>query len=109
MITHVCSDQPPALGTAMAFFKNRAVNLFNLHFAVLSVALSGGGAFYAPFLIKSGLSIPLTLVAIGLVHGIRCLVRPAVVVFGARFGLRQTLLTGIFLTAAQYPLLAETT
>ncbi len=91
----------------MAYFHNRAVNLFNLHFAIHSVAFLGGGAFYAVYLIQSGLSVPATLLALGAVQAIRFCIRPAVIVFAARFGLRQTLITGTLLTACQYPILAE--
>ena len=91
----------------MAFFHNRAVNLFNLHFAIHSVAFLGGGAFYAVYLLQSGLSVPAVLIAMGSAQAIRFFIRPAVIVFAARFGLRQTLITGTLLMACQYPLLAE--
>ena len=38
----------------MAFFRNSTVNLLNLHYGVHALALSGGGAFFAAFLLKSG-------------------------------------------------------
>jgi DHA1 family inner membrane transport protein len=91
----------------MAFFNNRAVNLFSLHFIVFSAAFQGGGAFYAIYLVKSGLSIPLTLLALGAVQAVRFFIRPLVLVFATRFGLRQTLIAGTVLTAVQYPFLAE--
>ena len=91
----------------MAFFANRAVNLFSLHFIIFSAAFQGGGAFYAIYLVKSGISTPLALVALGAVQAVRFFIRPLVLVFASRFGLRQTLITGTILTAAQYPILAE--
>ena len=91
----------------MAFFANRAVNLFSLHFIIFSAAFQGGGAFYAIYLVKSGISIPLALIALGAVQAVRFFIRPLVLVFASRFGLRQTLIPGTILTAAQYPILAE--
>jgi hypothetical protein len=32
--------------TLMAFFRNSAVNLLNLHYAIHTIALSGGAAFF---------------------------------------------------------------
>src|SRR3569833_1895717 len=43
----------------------------------------------------------------GAVQAVRFFIRPLVLVFASRFGLRQTLITGTILTAAQYPILAE--
>ena len=91
----------------MAFFSNRAVNLFSLHSVIYSAALQGGGAFYVIYLLKSGLSIPLALLALGAVQVVRFVIRPLVLIFAARFGLRETLIAGTVLTAAQYPFLAE--
>lgn len=91
----------------MAFFANRAVNFFSLHFIIFSAAFQGGGAFYGIYILKSGLSIPLTLIALGAVQAVRFVIRPLVLVFASRFGLRQTLIAGTVLTAVQYPFLAE--
>jgi hypothetical protein len=91
----------------MAFFRNSAINLLNLHFAILSVAMAGGGAFYVVYLIKSGVSIPLTLLALGLTQAARFVIRPIVLVFATRFGLRRTVIAGTILFAMQFPLLAE--
>lgn len=91
----------------MAFFHNRAVNLFNLHFAVFSVAMLGGGAFFVVFILKSGVSIPLALLALGAVQAVRFVIRPAIVAFASRFGLRRTLIFGTLLFALQFPVLAE--
>ena len=43
----------------------------------------------------------------GSAQAIRFFIRPLVIVFAARFGLRQTLITGTLLMACQYPLLTE--
>jgi DHA1 family inner membrane transport protein len=91
----------------MAFFRNSAINLLNLHFAIFSVAISGGSAFYAVYLVKAGVSVPLALVALGLTQAVRFVIRPVVLVCAIRFGLRRTLVAGALLSALQYPLLAE--
>ena len=41
----------------MAFFRDRTVNLLNLHYGIQSIALSGGGAFFAVYLIEAGVSV----------------------------------------------------
>ena len=91
----------------MAFFRNNAVNLLNLHMVILSVALSGGAAFFAVYLVKAGLMVPMALVAIGLIQAVRFIFRPVVILFAVRFGLRQTVIAGTLLSALQFPLLAD--
>jgi hypothetical protein len=63
----------------MAFFRNNAVNLFNVHYAIHSIALTGGTAFFAVYLLKAGVSVPAVLVAIGLIQAIRFVIRPIVI------------------------------
>ena len=48
----------------MAYFRNNTVNLLNLHYAIHSLALSGGGAFFLVFLLKSGVPVPAVLASI---------------------------------------------
>jgi len=91
----------------MAFFRNSAVNLLNLHYGIHSIALSGGAAFFAVYLLNSGVPIPSVLVSIALVLLGRFVIRPVVVGFAARWGLRVMLVAGTVLSALQYPLLAE--
>jgi hypothetical protein len=38
----------------VAFFRNRGINLLNLHYGIHCIALSGGAAFFAVYLLKSG-------------------------------------------------------
>ena len=47
----------------MAFFRNSTVNLLNLHYGVHALALSGGGAFFAAFLLKAGVPAQAVLTA----------------------------------------------
>ena len=75
----------------MAFFRNRAVNLLNLHYGIHSIALSGGAAFFLIYLLNSGVPIPGVLVSLALILMARFVIRPVVVGFAARWGLRVML------------------
>lgn len=91
----------------MAFFRNTTVNLLNLHYGVHALALSGGGAFFAVFLLRAGVPAPGVLASLaGILMG-RFLIRPLVLPMGRRFGLKPLVIAGTILTALQYPLLAE--
>lgn len=91
----------------MAFFRNRSVNLLNLHSGLHAMVLSGGGAFFTVYLLRSGVSIPRVFVAIALILAGRFLIRPIVVLAAVGYGLRTVLIAGTLLSALQYPLLAE--
>jgi hypothetical protein len=91
----------------MAFFRNRAVNLLNLHYGIHSIALSGGAAFFLIYLLNSGVPILGVLVSLALILMARFAIRPIVVGCAARWGLRVMLVAGTLLSALQYPLLAE--
>jgi hypothetical protein len=92
---------------AMAFFRNSAINLLNLHFGIHSVALYGGAAFFSIYLLKSGVAIPGILVSLALILLGRFAIRPVVIGFTARSGLRAMVVAGTLLSALQYPFLAE--
>ncbi len=49
---------------SMAFFRNSAVNLLNLHYGIHAVALSGGEAFFLIYLLRAG--VPATAVLLSL-------------------------------------------
>jgi MFS transporter, DHA1 family, inner membrane transport protein len=91
----------------MAYFRNRTVNLLNLHYAIHSLALSGGGVFFMVFLLKSGVPAPAVLVSLAAILLGRFLVRPFVLVLAKRFGLKPLVIAGTIATGVQYPLLAE--
>ena len=91
----------------MAFFRNSAVNLLNLHFGIHSVALYGGAAFFSIYLLKVGMPVSGVLVSLALILLGRFLIRPVVIAIAARWGLRAMLVGGTLLTALQYPFLAE--
>jgi MFS transporter, DHA1 family, inner membrane transport protein len=91
----------------MAFFRNRAVNLLNLHYGVHSVALGGGAAFFAVYLVTAGVPVPAVLVSLALILLGRFVIRPIIIGLSVRFGLRAMVVLGTVLSALQYPLVAE--
>jgi MFS transporter, DHA1 family, inner membrane transport protein len=94
-------------GISMAFFRNSTVNLLNLHYGIHSIALSGGAAFLAAYLLKFGISVTGVLVALALILFGRFVIRPIVIGLAARSGLRAMVVAGTLLSALQYPFLAE--
>ena len=68
----------------MAFFRNSAVNLLNLHYGLHCIALYGGGAFFLVYLLRTGLSVPDVLVSLALILVGRFTVRPLVIPLAAR-------------------------
>jgi hypothetical protein len=91
----------------VVFFRDRSVNLLNLHYGIYSIALSGGGAFFAVYLIKAGVSVPWALASLALILAGRFVIRPIVVPIAERTGMRTLVIAGTCLSALQYPLLAE--
>jgi DHA1 family inner membrane transport protein len=91
----------------MAFFRNRIVNLLNLHYGIHAIAMSGGGAFFAIYLLRSGVPIPGVLSSLALILLGRFAIRPLVVTWAVRLGLRSMVIAGTVLSALQYPLVAE--
>jgi MFS family permease len=90
----------------MAFFRNRTVNLLNLHYGIHSIALTGGGAFFGVYLLKSGVPLPAVLVSIASILIGRFIVRPVVVPLAVRFGVRTLVIAGTCMSAMQYPILS---
>jgi hypothetical protein len=91
----------------MAFFRNRAVNLLNLHYGIHSVALGGGSAFFAVYLVTAEVPVPVVLVSLAFILLGRFVIRPVIIRLSVRFGLRAMVVLGTVLTALQYPLVAE--
>lgn len=91
----------------MAFLRNSTVNLLNLHYGIHFIALGGGGAFYAVYLLKSGVPVPLVFVSLACILLGRFVMRPAVIALAARWGLRAMVVGGTVLAALPYLLLAE--
>jgi len=90
----------------MALFRDRTVNLLNLHYGIHAMVLSGGGAFFAVYLLKAGLSVPWVFASLSLILVGRLLIRPVVVPIALHSGLRALVIAGTCLAALQYPLLA---
>ncbi len=90
----------------MSFFGNSAINRVNLHYAIQAIAAGAGGVFVLAFLLKAGVSVPVTLLAqAGMIAG-RFVLRPIVPPLAARFGLKPLLIAAILLEAAAYPILS---
>ena len=87
----------------MAFFRDRTVNLLNLHYGIQSIALSGGGAFFAVYLIEVGVSVAWALASLALILAGRFIIRPIVVPIAVRTGTRALVIAGMPLGAAISP------
>ena len=71
----------------MAYLKNSTINLLNLHYGIHALALNGAGVFFAVFLLKAGVPVPVVFAAIALALAGRFLLRPVVLVLAPRWGL----------------------
>jgi MFS family permease len=91
----------------MAYFRNRTVNLLNLHYGIFAVVMTGGGAFICVYLLKAGVPLPAVLLAMAAILLVRFAVRPFVVGLAVRFGLQRMLIAGSLLIAVQMPVIAE--
>ncbi len=91
----------------MSYFSNDAINRVNLHAAIQALAQGAGGVFFLVFLLKAGVSVPLTLIAQAAIVAGRFAVRPALLPLGKRWGLKPLLIAGTLALAAQYLVLAE--
>ena len=91
----------------MAYLKNTAVNLLNLHYGLQALALYGAGGFFFVYLLKAGVSVPLAFGSIALLLAGRFLVRPLVLVLAPRYGLRPLVAFGTIFGGAQYLFLAK--
>jgi DHA1 family inner membrane transport protein len=91
----------------MAYLQNRTINRLNLHYGISSLAMSGGGVFYAVFLLRAGVPAHFVFGALALLVGFRFLIRPSVLIFGKRWGLKPLVIFGTVACAFQYPLLGE--
>jgi DHA1 family inner membrane transport protein len=91
----------------MAFFRNDTINLLNLHYGIHSLALSGGGAFFAVFLLHAGVPAPAVLASLAAILAGRFVIRPFILMPARRWGLKPLVIAGTAMTGLQYPLLAE--
>ena len=98
---------PLLVGIPMAFLRNDAVNRVNLHSGIQALAQGAGGIFFLVFLLRSGVSVPVALLAMAAIVAGRFLFRPALLPLAKRYGLKPLLIVGTLGVALQYPLLAE--
>ena len=91
----------------MSFFRNRTVNLLNLHYGVHAIALSGGAAFFSVYLLKAQVGAEGVLLSLAAILLGRLILRPMVIPLGVRFGLRALVIVGTVMSAGQYALLAR--
>ncbi len=91
----------------MAYFRNRTVNLLNVHYGIHSLALTGSGAFYTVFLLKAGVPVPAVLLSLATILAGRFFLRPVILPLAQRFGVKPLLVCGTIGSGLQYPFLAE--
>jgi DHA1 family inner membrane transport protein len=91
----------------LAYLGNDAINRVNLHSGIQALAQGAGGVFFLVFLLRAGISVPLTMLAQAAIVAGRFLVRPLLLPLAKRWGLKPMLIAGALALAAQYPLLAE--
>lgn len=89
----------------MSFLGNGAVNRVNLHTAIFAFAMGAGGIFLMAVMLKAGLSLPMAMVAQGAAFIIRFVIRPAILPFAKRVGLKPLLVAGTIGMSLHYPLL----
>ena len=89
----------------MSFFSNAAVNRLNLHSGIQTLAQEAGGLFVLVFLLRAGVPAPLVLCSMAAMTAGRFILRPFVLPFARRYGLRTTLVLGTVLEAAVFPIL----
>ncbi|MFN8947630.1 MAG: MFS transporter [Alphaproteobacteria bacterium] len=90
----------------MSFLANRAVNLLSLHYAFQALAQGSGGVFLLVYLLKAGLTLEQTIMALAATVALRFIFRRGVVSFARQFGLKAALVTGCLILSLQYPLSA---
>jgi DHA1 family inner membrane transport protein len=91
----------------MAYLKNGAVNLLNLHYGLHALAMNGAGVFWAVYLLKAGVPAPAVFGSLGLLLGARFLFRPAILLVAPRLGLRALVAFGAIFGALPYVLLPQ--
>ena len=89
----------------MSFLSNKTVNLLNLHYGLHALAMNVGGVFFAVYLLKAGLSVPLVLASISLILAVRFCLRPLALMAGKRWGLRTVVMLGSLFQAVPYLIL----
>jgi MFS family permease len=81
----------------MAYLRNRAVNLLNVHYGLHALAMYGAGVFFAV----------IVFAAIALILAGRFAIRPLVLLLAPRVGVRALVAFGTVFLGVTYPILAE--
>jgi hypothetical protein len=90
----------------MTFFTNRDINRLAVHAALVALAWSMAGLFFAVFLLRAGLPPVNIFLVTAAILTARFALRPLVIVAVAAIGLRRTLILGTALSALEYPAIA---
>lgn len=86
--------------------RNGAIARVNVHSAVQALANGAGGLFLLVYLLRAGLPAPAVLLAEAAIVAGRFVIRPAILPFAIRFGLKPPLVVGVLAMAIPYLLLA---
>jgi DHA1 family inner membrane transport protein len=86
----------------MAYLKNSTVNFLNLHYGLHALALNGASAFFAVFLLKAGVPVPVVFAALAAILAGRFVIRPVILVLAPRCGLRALVIFGTVFSALPY-------
>lgn len=89
----------------MSFLGNKTVNLLNLHYGLHALAMNVGGVFFAVYLLKAGVSVPVVLGSISLILAGRFCLRPLTLMAGKQWGLKPVVMLGSLLQAVPYLIL----
>jgi MFS transporter, DHA1 family, inner membrane transport protein len=76
-----------------------------IHYGVHAFAEAGGGAFVFVYLLRAGVSVPAALTVEAILLAGRFVLRPMVLPFARRYGLRASLMLGSAIGVFSYPLL----
>jgi hypothetical protein len=91
----------------MAYLRNSTINRVNLHYGISAFAQGAGGIFLLVFLLRAGVSVTSTLLALAAILAGRFILRPVVLPLAKRFGLRPMVIVGSLALGVQYLVLAE--
>ncbi len=93
----------------MAYLRNRAINWLNVHTGIQAVAQGMGGVFVLVFLLREGVSIPVSLCAMALIVSGRFVMRPLVLPVAKRLGLKPVVIGGSLVVGLAYQVLGRVT
>jgi MFS transporter, DHA1 family, inner membrane transport protein len=91
----------------MAFFRNDAVNRVNVHYGIQALAQGAGAVFFVVFLLRAGVSISATLIALAAIMAGRFAIRPVILPLAKRWGIKPMVIIGNLGLALHYPILGE--